>query len=888
VIYTSGSTGNPKGVMVEHRQLASRLLGASDELGLGSGDVFPNLASPAFDIALFEVLMPLLSGGRSLLLSAAQVRDIGRLRELTQHATVFHAVPSLMEAWLEALDSGGASTPYASLHTLLVGGEAVPERLLRKLTARFPHARVFELYGPTEAVIVSTRYRADGGAVDGVAHCIGRPFANTRTYILDAQLQPAPVGVGGELYVGGLQVARGYLNRTELTAERFVPSPFVAGDRLYKTGDLARYLPGGNIEFLGRSDFQVKIRGFRIELGEIEAKLATYPGVRAAVVVAVDGAAAEDAAGEKRLVAYYTAEAGAEISVEALRAHLLSLLPEYMVPAAYVPLESLPLTSNGKLDRKALPAPDGGAYVSREYEAPADEMERALASIWRELLNVERVGRNDDFFEIGGHSLLAMGLLSRVRDALQVEVDLNELFSHPTLREFARALKTSSRSTLPPIVPVDRSESIPLSFAQERLWFLAHLDPTASRAYHLPFSLPMKGELDVPALRRALDDIVARHESLRTTFTAVDGEPAQRIGPADSGFHLVEDDLRGAADAAGELKKLSAQHAGAPFDFETGPLVRGRLVRLADDEHVLMVATHHIVSDGWSMGVFMRELRALYAAYSAGEPSPLAPLAVQYADYAVWQRRWISGETLQEQASYWQRALADAPVLLELPTDRPRPAVRDPRGGRVGFALDAELTARVKALSRRHGATLYMTLLAAWGALLSRLSGQEDVVIGTAVANRVRPETEPLIGFFANTLPVRLNFAGNPTLGELLERVKAQAIAAQEHQDVPFEHIVELVNPPRSLSHSPLFQAMFLWQNMQRTERALPGLKAEPMDGAPTSGGSAQFDLTLDLSERGDRIAGSFSYVTALFDRATIERYGGYLQRMIAAMVADD
>ena len=786
VIYTSGSTGNPKGVMVEHHAFASRLLGVREELGMGAGDVLPNLASPAFDIALLEVLMPLLSGGRSVLLGASQVKDIGQLRALTQHATVFHAVPSLMEAWLEALGSGGESTQYASLQTVLVGGEAVPERLLRKLTARFPHARVIELYGPTESVMVSTRYRADGAAVDGVAHCIGRPFANTRVYILDAQMQPAPVGVAGELYVGGLHVARGYLNRAELTAERFVSNPFLAGDRLYKTGDLGRYLPDGNIEFLGRTDFQVKIRGFRIELGEIEAQLAEYPGVREAVVVAL-----EDVAGEKRLVGYYTADSSAEVSVEALRAHLLSLLPEYMVPAAYVPLESLPLTSNGKLDRKALPAPDGGAYASRAYEAPADEIEKALASIWCELLNVERIGRNDDFFEIGGHSLLAMAVISRVCQSLQVDVDLSELFSHSALRDFAQVVKTSSRSVLPAIVPADRNERIPLSFAQERLWFLAQLDPIASRAYHLPFSLPMKGDLDVAALRRALDEIVARHESLRTTFTAVDGEPSQRIGPADSGFHLIEDDLRGAADVAGELKKLSAQQSGAPFDFEAGPLIRGRLVRLADDEHVLMVATHHIVSDGWSSGVFMRELRALYAAYRAGEQSPLAPLAVQYADYAVWQRRWIAGEVLQEQASYWQRTLADAPVLLELPTDRPRPAVRDPRGARVGVKLDAELTARLKAFSRRHGATLYMTLLAAWGALLSRLSGQEDVVIGTAVANRVRPEIEPLIGFFANTLPVRLNYGGSPTMGELLERVKAQSIAAQEHQDVPFEHIVE-------------------------------------------------------------------------------------------------
>ena len=732
------------------------------------------------------------------------------------------------------------------------------------------------MYGPTEAAVEVTAWPCPKEHLPENIP-IGRPIANTRMYVLDAHMEPVPVGVSGDLYIGGVQVARGYLNRAELTAERFLDNPFVAGERLYKTGDLARFLPTGDIEFLGRRDFQVKIRGSRIELGEIEARLAEYPGVREAVVVALDGAA-----GEKRLVAYYTADAGADVRADALRGHVLSLLPDYMVPAAYVRLESMPLTASGKLDRRSLPAPDGGAYAARAYEAPADTLEVALAEIWRELLKVERVGRNDNFFELGGHSLLAMRVFARARRTLRVEASLTELFSHPTLSSFARTLETAKRSALPVIAPAPRSEQIPLSFAQERLWFLAQLDAAASRAYHVPFGLPFEGALDVAALRRALDEIVARHESLRTTFAVADGQPVQRIAAPDSGFALVEHDLRGCRDAAGEFDRLAADEASVPFDLEAGPLIRGRLITLGAGAHVLLITTHHIVSDGWSVGVFAREVRALYAAYHAGEASPLPPPALQYADYAVWQRRWMSGEALQEQAAYWQRALADAPVLLELPADRPRPAVQDFIGGDLPIAFDAELTAGLTALSRRHGTTLFTTLLAAWGALLSRLSGQADVVVGTVVANRARPELEPLIGFFVNTLALRLDYGGGPTVSEALGRVKAQAVAGQAHQDVPFEHVVELINPPRSLAHSPLFQTMFVWQNAESDV----GVHAEVPGAA--SAGTAKFDLTLELAEHGDRIAGTLVYATALFDRATIERYGGYLRQILAAMVADD
>ena len=477
------------------------------------------------------------------------------------------------------------------------------------------------------------------------------------------------------MYIGGAGVARGYLNRPELTAERFVASPFVDGDRLYKTGDLARYLADGTIEFLGRNDFQVKIRGFRIELGEIEARLSQQPGVGEAVVVA-----REDETGEKRLVAYYTARDDDKVTADSLRTGLLLVLPAYMVPAAYVEVEVMPLTPNGKLDRRALPAPDGSAYVRGVYEPPQGVLEESLAQIWCEVLKVERVGRHDNFFELGGHSLLAVRLLSRVQQDLNLAVSLTDIFSRPVLCNFAQGLGSAERLALPPIPVVGRDEALPLSFAQERLWFLSQMDGI-SNAYHIPLGLHLEGALDRGALRSALDRIVARHEALRTTFVSIDGRPMQKIAPPETGFHLVEHDLGGSAQWRNELAAIAAQEARAPFDLAMGPLIRGRLLRVEDQSHILLITMHHIVSDGWSMGILLEELRRCYAAYRDGQGDALEPLSVQYADYAAWQRRWLSGEVLQRQTAYWRQTFADSPALLELPTDRPRPAVQDLTGG---------------------------------------------------------------------------------------------------------------------------------------------------------------------------------------------------------------
>ncbi|HET7461859.1 MAG TPA: amino acid adenylation domain-containing protein, partial [Longimicrobium sp.] len=878
VIYTSGSTGRPKGVRVPHGSLGATLAVAGDAFGFGAGDRFPSLASFAFDIWLFETLLPLLGGGTVRLVPRDRVPDVPRLVEDLAGCTVLHAVPALMRRIVEEV----RATPEGVLGTLrhaFVGGDAVAPDLLEEMRIAFPAAEIHVLYGPTEAAIICAAHRLGGEAA--ARQMVGRPLGNAALYVVEPGGTVAPVGVAGELCLGGASVARDYLGRPGLTAERFVPDPFAVdpGARLYRTGDRVRWLASGELEFLGRTDHQVKVRGFRIEPGEIEARLAEHPGVREAVVLV-----REDTPGEKRLVAYVAGDetAGADV----LRAHLSERLPEYMVPAAYVRLEALPLTPNGKVDRKALPAPEGDAFPARGYEAPSGRTEEAVAAIWAELLGAERVGRRDHFFELGGHSLLAVRVVSRVRQALGAEVAPRDVFERPVLADFARGLETAARTEAMAIAPVDRSSAIPLSFAQQRLWFLEQLGDLGS-TYQLSMPMRLRGELDRGALARSLDCIVARHEALRTSFPTVDGEPVQHIAPAEeSAFRLVEHDLRASADGENELRRLISDEASAPFDLEQGPLFRGRLVRMAADDHVLLLTIHHIISDGWSLGVLHRELAALYAAFARGEPDPLPPLPVQYADYAVWHRRWVEGPVLEAQAEYWTRTLAAAPELLELPTDHPRPAKQDFAGASVDVELDEALTAALRTLSQRHGTTLFMTLLAGWAAVLARLSGQDDVVIGTPSANRGRAEVEELIGFFVNTLPVRVDLSDGPGVGELLQRVKTRALEAQRNQDIPFEQVVERVRPARSLAYTPLFQAMFAWQNAPDGTLELPGLHSVAVPASAQE--TAKFDLTLTLAESGDRIVGDLNFATALFDRATVERHVGYLRRVLEEMAADD
>uniref|UniRef100_UPI0037093D59 amino acid adenylation domain-containing protein n=1 Tax=Burkholderia arboris TaxID=488730 RepID=UPI0037093D59 len=718
---------------------------------------------------------------------------------------------------------------------------------------------------------------------------IGKPIANTRIYLLDESQAPAPLGAVGELYIGGVGVARGYLNRPELTEQRFLADPFAraAGDpdaRMYRTGDLARYLPDGNIIFLGRNDDQVKIRGFRIELGEIEAQLALHDAVREAIVLA-----RPDATGNPRLLAYVTLDDAAPRAerVRQLREHLVSRLPDYMVPAAFIVLDVLPLTPNGKLDRRALPEPDDDAFVQAQYEAPQGEIECAIASLWSDLLGVERVGRHDNFFALGGHSLLAVRMLNRLRALHEVRLSLSSLFDHPTVCAVAQVVGARNRDDAPTIARVDRDAPLPVSSAQQRMMFLSGFEG-AGTIYHVPLVLRLDGRLDAAAWHRALDALWARHEALRTVFpetAGASGDTRAALLPAGDGMPWRDDDLSTQPGAPEHWLRLCEEEATRPFELARGPLVRARLVRLSENTHVFMLTLHHIVCDGWSLSVLVKELCALYAAFTEGRPNPLATLAFQYPDYVAWQRQWLGAERLEREAGYWKKALSGIPTLLTLPTDRPRPAHQQFDAARLPLELDAMLTRDLRRLAARRGVTVFAVVTAAWAAVLGRLAGQEDVVIGTPVANRSGPEFESIVGLFVNTLALRIDLSGGPSVAQLLDRVQGAVVAAQDHQDLPFEQVVEIVKPPRRLGHTSIFQVMISWQNTDVRTIELPDLDVSPVASAFDR---AKFDLELDLVDDGRAVAGALRYATALFDETSIARHGAYLIAVLRAMTRDD
>ncbi|MDB6375150.1 amino acid adenylation domain-containing protein, partial [Photorhabdus bodei] len=869
VIYTSGSTGTPKGVMVEHRGLVNLIQEKITQFSINPESRVLQFASSGFDASIWEIMMAL-GGGASLVIAVDTVRhDPHRLWHYLEQQAVTHITlpPALLQ-------DGANLPPLTTRPTVILGGEAPSAVLLQALCDR---VILFNAYGPTESTVCATIWRCPSGYTDALVP-IGYPTANSQVYLLDADGQPVPLGAVGELYIGGVGVARGYLNRPDLTAERFLADPFSdrPGARMYRTGDLARYLPDGSLVFVGRNDQQVKIRGFRIEPGEIEARLTEFPAVREAAVLALG----DDY--DKRLVAYVVAEADDEL-VNNLRVHLNTRLPDYMVPAAFVRLDAFPLTPNGKLDRKVLPVPGEEAFAHQIYEAPQGEIEIALAAIWHELLGIEQVSRHDNFFALGGHSLLAVRMMNRIA-TLGVELPLSTLFESPSLIAFAEAIcaqLNKQGSVLPAIMPISREGELPLSFAQQRLWFLSQFEGV-SETYHIPMALRLRGRLNISVLQQALDTLFSRHEALRSIFVSVDGQPQVKLLSAESGLSMKKYDLSKAFDMDEQLKHLCVQEAKTPFDFACGPLIRSALIQLADNDYVFLLTQHHIVSDGWSAGVLINELSSLYKAFLAGQPDPLPPLTIQYPDYAAWQRQWLSAERVQAQSDYWRKMLADAPVLLDLPADRPRPSEQSFAGNIVPIKLDAELTTSLKRLSEQHGVTLFMTLLSAWAMVLSRLSGQEDLVIGTPSAGRSHQKVESLIGFFVNTLALRIDLSGELTVTELLARVRQIALEAQEHQDLPFEQVVEIVQPSRRLAHTPLFQVMFAWQNNENTEWQLPELVVSPVNQGFDV---VKFDLELNLSEEEGRIVGGLSYATALFDQSTIERHAGYLHTALQAMV---
>ncbi|MEO6195390.1 MAG: amino acid adenylation domain-containing protein, partial [Thermoanaerobaculia bacterium] len=881
VIYTSGSTGRPKGVAVPHRAVLRLVLG-TDYLQLAPGDRVAQMANASFDAATFELWGPLLNGGSLAILPQEVVLSPAALAaDLRRHGIDSMFLTTALFNQM-AREAPGA---FASLDTLLFGGEAADPGSVRAVLRDGAPRRLVNIYGPTENTTFSTWFAVERLAETAMSVPIGKPVANTRAYVLDPYLRPVPVGVGGSLYLGGEGLARGYLNRPELTAERFVPAPFGTeaglepGARLYVTGDLVRLLVDGDIEFLGRADQQVKIRGFRIEPGEIEAVLAGYPAVEEAVVLALS-----DGVAGKRLVAYAAVSGEAPEAFE-VREYLHAKLPDYMIPSAFVWLDALPLTPNGKIDRSALARLEARAE-SAGYVAPRSGIEQALAELWAELLGLERVGVHDHFFRLGGHSLLAIRVLSRVRRLFGVEIAIRTLFESPILEALARAvagaLEGSERAA--GAVPVERSRGreLPLSFAQQRLWFLDRLQPGSS-SYNMPMAYRLRGGLRPAALAAALGEIVRRHEALRTRFVEGAAGAVQVIDSVLFSLPLI--DLGGLPEPArsGEESRLARVEALRPFDLERGPLLRPLLVRAAADEWVLLLSMHHIVSDGWSMGVLLHELEVLYRAALSGDCSPLPEPPMQYADYALWQRDQLQGEALESQLSYWRERLAGHPPALELPADRPRPAVQTFRGALEPLSLDAKLSKRLRELSLRSGAPLFMTLLSGFLALLHRYTGQTDLLVGTPTAGRGRMELEGLIGFFVNTLVLRTDASGDPTFLELLDRARETALGAYSHAELPFERLVEELAPERDLSRTPLFEVMFLLQTANAGPAAIAGLEVEELSLVPAS---AKFDLTVGLTEAGGELRGEIEYNVDLFDAATVRRLARHLEILLAGAAA--
>ncbi|MEU9191158.1 amino acid adenylation domain-containing protein [Streptomyces sp. NPDC048484] len=875
VIYTSGSTGRAKGVQVTHHNLVNFLTAMTERPGVTDADVLLAVTTLGFDIAGLELMLPLTAGARVVVAGRDTVREPEPLAaEIARSgATLMQATPATWQLLLTG--DGWAGAPGLRV---LCGGEALPGALAAALLERT--AGVWNMYGPTETTIWSTceQLTADGPVL------LGTPVANTRVLVLDERLHPAPVGVAGELFIGGDGVVRGYGGRSALTAERFVADPFAAdGSRLYRTGDLARRLPDGNLEFLGRVDHQVKVRGFRIEPGEIEAALAAHPGVRAAVVTASgDGT-------DRRLVAHLVAadpRTGVPAAA-ALREHLRRAVPEFMVPAVFTELAELPLTPNGKVDRAALPDPSGERRGAAAYVAPATPVEELLAAIWAEVLDIERVGADDDFFELGGHSLLATRLISRIRTVLRADVPLAALFDRPTVARLAAVVESAGRAAVPPVTPVARDQVLPLSFAQQRLWFLNQLEPSSTE-YNIAIRMGLTGAVDIAALDAALTALTGRHEVLRTRLVAGPDGVAHQVVDVPDEFRLPVVDVSAEPDPRAAAERVAEQDKNAPFDFATEPMLRAVLVRLAPDRHLLSLSLHHVVFDEWSGRILRSELSALYEAFREGRPSPLAPLPVQYADFAVWQRQWYSGEALTEQLDYWRDRLAGIPVL-ELPTDRPRPPLRSVEGAVTTFTVAAETVAGVRAVARAAGATMFMTLFAAYGVLLGRYSGQENVLAITPVANRHRAEIEDLVGFFVNTLVLHVDLTGDPAFSEVLARVREMALGAYAHQDLPFEQLVDALVAGRDRSRSPLAQVSFNYGYEEADgTRAVDAAGDRPNDPdtvAESGTLPVQFDLVMSLDEKaGGTLTGEIRYSTALFDASTTQRMACHMVALLEAV----
>jgi amino acid adenylation domain-containing protein len=876
--YTSGSTGQPKGVQIEHRALTNFLCSMRREPGLTAADNLLSVTTLSFDISGLELFLPLICGA-SVVIAAREVTIDGRLLKdliATSGATVMQATPA---TWRMLIDAGWTGSERLRV---LCGGEALARDLANDLLTRC--GELWNLYGPTETTIWSSLSKIE--SITGPI-TIGRPIANTYFHVLDENLNRLPSGETGELHIGGLGLARGYLNRPELTAERFIADSFADSPnaRLYKTGDMARFLPDGSVEFLGRIDTQTKVRGFRIELGEIEAALTESGTVAQAVVIM-----REDQPGDQRLVAYLVARNGAQLDTRELRRQIQKQLPDQMVPSTIVQLDRMPLTSNAKINRKALPAPtEIHIHLTETLVPPRNHTQRSIARIWQEVLKLEEVGIHENFFDLGGNSLLAGSMLARLRDSFQVDLPMRAVFAAPTIAGLAREIDSREPEQLIPAATTSKSKTCRLSFPQERLWFLDQLNP-GSAAFNIPLAARLTEPLDSAVLKRSIEEIVRRHEVLRMTFPTVNGEPRPVVSSATE-VDLVLINLTAFPEAERETRARAIVNDETlrPFDLANGPLLRTTLVRLAETDHIFLLTMHHIASDGWSMVLFFNELSRLYDAFSRGEPSPLAGLPIQYADYAGWQRDWLAGEVTQRQISYWKEKLGGELPALDLPTDRPRPNLQTFHGARKWLVLTEAQTKAINELCRRERVTLFMTLLAAFKVLLNRYSGQEDIIVGAPIGARPLTETENLIGFFLNNLALRTDLSGNPTFRDALAQVRQTVLEAFANQDVPFEKLIEELRPPRNLSRTPIFQVYFNLLNFTE-ELSLPGANESIsfVDAwSQSEENFSKFDLTFyaGIDERQLKLA--MVYNVDLFDEIFIVRMLAHFESLLESILAN-
>ncbi|MEO7583969.1 MAG: amino acid adenylation domain-containing protein [Ferruginibacter sp.] len=872
VIYTSGSTGAPKGVMVEHRNLVDYISGLIDKTNISTCRSFALVSTIATDLGNTVIYGSLATGGTLHLFTKEAVSNTLLLhRYFTTHMIdCLKIVPSHWQVL------GLDDHLLLPLKLLIFGGEALPEKIVTAIQATGTQCKIINHYGPTETTIGKLLHIIEPGAKYEYTVPIGRPFSNTKVLVLTKNLKLCPVGVPGQLYITGDGVARGYLNNPALTEEKFIPNPYSKEHYavMYSTGDLVKYLADGNISFIGRADNQVKIRGYRIELGEIESVLQQCKYVSQAVVLA-----REDKQGNKRLAGYIVPSG--TYDREEILGYLKDKLPDYMIPSVMMELESLPLTANGKIDRNALPDPDAGELLADQYVSPRNDIEARLSEIWQEILEVEKVGMNDDFFELGGHSLLAVRLVSAIRKAFEAEMPISDIFDYPTVALLASQLSGNTGNALLAAIKVQlpRPQYIPLSFSQERLWFIDRLE--GSTQYHLPAVLRLKGVLNKTALEKSLQQVVNRHEVLRTVFVEKDGMVAQQIKEKNA-WALTFTDGTAFEDKPALLEQHLQQLVYEPFNLSEDYLLRASLVALNEADHVLVVTLHHIASDGWSTAILVKEVVGLYRYYDEGIDAGLVQLPVQYADYAIWQRDYLKGDVLNKKIAYWKEKL-NGVAPLQLPTDFKRPPLQTTKGSITSFWIDKELSAQLQQFSQHQGATIFMTLLAAFNLLLHRYSGQEDICVGTPVGGRQQQELEGMIGFFVNMLALRTEVNGSDSFKSLLQKVKMTTMEAYAQQDLPFEKVVESVARQRDMSRSPLFQVMFIMRNTPE----LPELKLGKvvLSRHEHEHTTSQFEITLVITETSNGLHGSLEYNTALFSRESINRLIVHFNQLLAGII---